>query len=259
MARSRSIKPGFFKNDTLAEIEPLGRLLFAGLWTIADREGRLEDRPKRIKAELLPYDDCDVEQLLQELHNYGFILRYEVEGERYIQISKFRKHQNPHKNEPPSDIPAPVNHSVNHSDTSTVQAPEHSDINPEDYYNKIKDYYNKIKDYSDIQDYTSDFEAFWTEYPRKKEKRRAFNAWLKLQKLPAKIRPRTEDLIAAARHYAEYCKKNVRDPTFIKYPATFLSVRDRPWEEYVSSVPAETEEDAERKKRREKYKDVYLS
>ena len=60
MARSRNIKPGFFLNDDLAECEPLARLLFAGLWCIADREGRLEDRPKRIKIEVLPYDNCDV-------------------------------------------------------------------------------------------------------------------------------------------------------------------------------------------------------
>ena len=48
MARARILKPGFFANELLAEIHPYGRLLFAGLWTLADREGRLEDRPKRI-------------------------------------------------------------------------------------------------------------------------------------------------------------------------------------------------------------------
>ena len=95
MARSRNIKPGFFLNDQLAEIEPLGRLLFAGLWCIADREGRLEDRPRRIKAEVLPYDNCDVDELLNQLAGRGFIVRYEVDGEGYIQVVNFIKHQNP--------------------------------------------------------------------------------------------------------------------------------------------------------------------
>jgi hypothetical protein len=117
MARSRNIKPGFFTNDELAEIEPLGRLLFAGLWTIADREGRLEDRPKKIKIEVLPYDDCDVDSLLQKLTDKGFILRYEINGARYIQIITFTEHQNPHKNEKPSTLPAPELYG-----TSTVQA-----------------------------------------------------------------------------------------------------------------------------------------
>lgn len=96
MARARNIKPGFFTNDRLAEISPLGRLLFAGIWTIADREGRLDDRPKKIKAEVLPYDACDVERLLQDLHEVGFIRRYEAGGHRFIQVVKWSKHQNPH-------------------------------------------------------------------------------------------------------------------------------------------------------------------
>ena len=36
MARTRSIKPSFFKNEYLAECEPMARLLFVGLWTLAD-------------------------------------------------------------------------------------------------------------------------------------------------------------------------------------------------------------------------------
>jgi len=49
MARTRSIKPSFFKNEFLAECEPMARLLFVGLWTLADRDGRLELRPRRIE------------------------------------------------------------------------------------------------------------------------------------------------------------------------------------------------------------------
>lgn len=105
MARARNIKPGFFLNDNLAEIEPLGRLLFAGLWCIADREGRLEDRPKKIKAEVLPYDDCDADKLLNALYEAEFIIRYTVDGQNYIQIANFLKHQNPHPREVPSIIP----------------------------------------------------------------------------------------------------------------------------------------------------------
>ncbi|HCD1767669.1 TPA: hypothetical protein NBI39_005205 [Klebsiella pneumoniae] len=108
MARSRNIKPGFFTNDELAECHPLGRLLFAGLWTIADKEGRLDDRPKKIKAMLLPFDEADCDALLQQLNDHKFIIRYRVNGECYIQISNWKKHQNPHCKEAASEIPAPV-------------------------------------------------------------------------------------------------------------------------------------------------------
>ena len=109
MARARNIKPGFFTNEYLSDLQPLARLLFIGLWCYADREGRLEDRPRRLKTDILPYDNCDVEKLLNTLVESPerFIIRYEVDGKRYIQISNFLKHQNPHIKEPESIIPAP--------------------------------------------------------------------------------------------------------------------------------------------------------
>jgi hypothetical protein len=105
--RARLLKPGFFKNEGLAELPFEGRLLYAGLWTLADREGRLEDRPARLKIELFPYDPVDVDQLLAWLHNRGFIRRYVVEGRRCIWIPTFLDHQHPHLREPASTLPDP--------------------------------------------------------------------------------------------------------------------------------------------------------
>lgn len=106
MARIRYIKPGFFTNEALADCQPLARLLFSGLWVIADREGRLEDRPRKIKIEILPYDDCDISALITELETARLLTRYEVGGNRFIQITNFVKHQNPHPKEPASTIPS---------------------------------------------------------------------------------------------------------------------------------------------------------
>lgn len=108
MARTRYLKPGFFQNDRLAELGPWHRLLFAGLWTIADRCGRLEDRPKRIKGELFPYDTVDVDALLADLSAGPdpFVVRYEADGRRYLALPKFLSHQKIHANEAPSVIPA---------------------------------------------------------------------------------------------------------------------------------------------------------
>ena len=107
MARARNIKPGFFKNELLAEMPPETRLLFMGLWCLADREGRFEDRPKKIKMELFPCDSFSIEDSLALLAKDGFLLRYEVDGKRYAQVVNFTKHQMPHHKEVPSDIPAP--------------------------------------------------------------------------------------------------------------------------------------------------------
>jgi hypothetical protein len=99
VARARNIKPKFFQNEELAEVPALGRLLFIGLWTICDFRGCLEYRPKRIRAQLLPYDECDTESLLNNLEKSGFIQIYSVMGQRYIKIVTFERHQTPHKNE----------------------------------------------------------------------------------------------------------------------------------------------------------------
>ena len=55
MARARNIKPSFFMNEDLGQADPLVSLLFISLWCLADREGRLEDRPLKIKAQTFPY------------------------------------------------------------------------------------------------------------------------------------------------------------------------------------------------------------
>lgn len=108
MARTRSIKPAFFTNEHLSELPPETRLLFIALWTIADRDGRMEDRPKRIKAEVFPYDNYDLDVMLLQLHHKKFITRYSINGARYIQINNFARHQNPHPKEQSNGYPEPL-------------------------------------------------------------------------------------------------------------------------------------------------------
>lgn len=105
MARARNIKPGLFSNELLVELPAFDRLAFIGLWCLADREGRLEDRVKRIKIELFPCDDYDVEEGLARLAAAGFISRYQVAGFSVIEIINFQKHQSPHGSEKDSTLP----------------------------------------------------------------------------------------------------------------------------------------------------------
>lgn len=121
MARIRTIKPEFFKHEGIAELPAMTRLFFIGMWLHADIEGKLEDRPKRLKIEIFPYDNYDVEKGLTELQNAGFISRYKgnanVNGRilspeqpttevAVIKIANFNKHQKIDKvNEKPSQLP----------------------------------------------------------------------------------------------------------------------------------------------------------
>lgn len=107
MARLRTLKPGFFANEALAALPHAARLLFAGLWTIADREGRLVDRPPYIRGQIFPYENAPVERLLAALEEAGFIVRYAVGGQRLIAIPTWRRHQHPHWGEADSQLPPP--------------------------------------------------------------------------------------------------------------------------------------------------------
>jgi hypothetical protein len=108
VARIRTIKPQFFFNEDLARLPERTRLFYIGLWTQVDREGRGEDRPVRLRAEIFPYHpEIDAEEIMLELAGWGFLRRYSVNRDKYFVIDKFKEHQAPHHREPESKIPAP--------------------------------------------------------------------------------------------------------------------------------------------------------
>ena len=99
MGRIRTIKPAFFKHEELFDLEansglPI-RLSFAGLWTIADKQGRFKWKPRAIKSDVLPFDDLDFELILDELVGAGLLIKYEVGGELFGCIASFSEHQRP--------------------------------------------------------------------------------------------------------------------------------------------------------------------
>jgi len=112
LARQRIIHPNFFTNPELAELPMAARLLFIALWTLADNEGRLEDSPARIRLASLPYDQEDIDALLVTLATAGFIVRYAVDGRKFLEVTNFKRFQHPHPNEAKSVIPASTSDNV---------------------------------------------------------------------------------------------------------------------------------------------------
>lgn len=137
--RARNLKPAIFKNEFLAKLDPNAFILFTGLWCLADRDGRLEDRPDRIEAEIFPFkfQKIKVDHLLDLLSNQPepFIRRYIKDGKRYIQIINFIKHQFPHHREQPSTIPPMPRESLGLAQDKPESSPSESPIpillNPE--------------------------------------------------------------------------------------------------------------------------------
>ena len=109
MARIRTIKPEFFLDEVLFDLEKQTRLpvrlAYAGLWTQADREGRFEWKPRQLKAAIQPHDRLDFAKVLDALERSGRVEHYAVDGREYGRIRSWKRHQVINNKERESNIP----------------------------------------------------------------------------------------------------------------------------------------------------------
>lgn len=239
MSRTRLIKPALFENELLGQMEGDMVLTFIGLWCVADREGRLEDRPLRLKAKLFPYRQVSIENALSQLTEGGFLIRYQVNDEAFIEIVNFLKHQHPHHKEQASDIPpvpdnlrakegrstglAPTKESscpsltLNPSPDTLTFNPSSPDGEQEvSIAHAVEAKASKPKRARSSPENDPHFTAFWEAYPRKVNKQGAFIAWRK-----AKL-PMIANIIAALNAQAESEQWQKEGGKFIPNPSTWL-------------------------------------
>lgn len=255
MARIRSLKIGFYQNEHLAALSAHHRLLFAGLWLIADRAGRIEDRPVKIRAELFPYESSlDIDAMLTDLSGpCESLRRYTVDGQRYIQICKFLRHQNPHPKEAPSQIPKETEESL-----AKTQSREITRKATDEPCNFIDEPGGSGSGYGNgsgngngstpplaalapavsttttkaakIELLPVGFPEFWAAYPKRKNKPDAIRSWKKQN-------PPLAEVIAALSwqvNQPQWCKEGGQ---FIPGPERYLNQRS--WEEEPFHVPNE--------------------
>jgi hypothetical protein len=133
MPRIRSIKPGFFRSEDVSALPLRARLTWIGLWTHCDDAGRAKDNARLIKGDIWPLDAVglrDIEEDLETLATHGRIVRYEVDGKRYLEIVNWHAHQAISK-PTPSRIPAPSQGRI----LTDEEPPEDLDDAPEaDHY-----------------------------------------------------------------------------------------------------------------------------
>lgn len=228
--RARNLKPSIFKNELLATSDPLHAWVFEGLWCLADREGRLEDRPRRIHLEInagRAYEGTEAS--LNWLAENGFITRYTAQQTAYIQVVNFKKHQNPHVREPASSIPAPDEHgagtvqgSVEHQSgpaLSPFLIPDSPFPLPESHTSASPSLRVKVSRETVEQDWMLDFKLV---YPS----RAGDQGWRKAQKAAnARIAEghTPAEFIDGAKRYGEYCKATGSVGTqYVKSAAAFL-------------------------------------
>lgn len=218
--RARNIKPGFFINCELSEVDFPARLLFIGLWCYADREGRFEWKPKQIKAAIFPYDNVNIEKLLCNLMSLHVITCHDGVG----YVEHFRKHQNPHPHEAKSVLPPKPEQNQCHDMSLTLHGMScecNADVMIPDVM---------IPDSKPLSDYSDDFLTFWKIYPAKTGKGDAWKSW-------KKTKPDLQTVLTAL---AWQVKSKKWLDGFIPNPATYLNQRrweDEPEQKTCASVP----------------------
>lgn len=107
--RKRTLSPGFFQDAELLDLQPLDRLLFAGLWCYCDKAGRVLDKPTDLKIRILPNDAHDVDAALNRLTEKGLLIRYRSGRIPVIAMKprSWSETQRIHPNEPDSALPPP--------------------------------------------------------------------------------------------------------------------------------------------------------
>jgi hypothetical protein len=191
MARTRLIKPEFFKHGDLYDAEkasglPL-RIAFAGLWCQADREGRFVWKPRELKLDVLPYDDADFAAVLDALERAGFVTRYVVDGKEFGFIPSLKQHQHFNVREGASKLPAPPEYptstvpvpSSHRTDTPDTDTDTDTVITTVAVAPVMQGKAGKKRPTTRRTDYSPEFESWWSSYPaaQRDSKVEAFAQW----------------------------------------------------------------------------------
>lgn len=81
------------------------------------------------------------------------------------------------------------------------------------------------------EEYTPEFEEFWSVYPTYgRRKKAAFDAWKRLLRLKAAT---PAVLIHAARRYAEHCRATCKEEQYTLHAASFLGPVKEAWKDYI--------------------------
>lgn len=96
MSNRRMITSDLFEDEIIGGLPMTDRLLWVGLITIADDQGRLPDNPALIRSKVFPYDEIPISEIndaLLHLAETNRITRYQIGNKKCIQINNWWKHQ----------------------------------------------------------------------------------------------------------------------------------------------------------------------
>lgn len=90
MARKRMIDPNIWQSEDFSKLSTLGKLVFIGLFSLADDEGRGRCNPVYLKSTLFPYEEgirsADIDKTLSEISSNMSVIFYSCDGSSYYSL-----------------------------------------------------------------------------------------------------------------------------------------------------------------------------
>ena len=109
MARKRMISPEIWDSENFSKLSVLAKLIFIGMFSNADDEGRGRAKAAFLKSKLFPYDDsmrvADIEAALDEVAANMSVTIYSHDGNEYYSFDNWNKWQRVDKPSPSSIRP----------------------------------------------------------------------------------------------------------------------------------------------------------
>ena len=93
VARIRTVKPEFWTSEQIVSCSMPTRLLFIGMWNFCDDNGVHPASASRLKMEVFPGDNIEVENMIKELITKGLLAEYQVDGKNFWIVTGWKKHQ----------------------------------------------------------------------------------------------------------------------------------------------------------------------
>jgi len=220
--RIRSIRPEFWSSEDVAAMDWHTRLVFIGLWSYVDDNGVGRDNERLIVADLFPLDADPRESLarvsraLLGLSEGGQIVRYEVDGKRYLHIVKWLTHQRVDKRGK-DRYPLPTcDDAIIRESVATVSGDTRESVAPGEGERGRRGEGEKTPAPAPATPArASDFDEFWKLYPKKVEKVDARRKFAKAVKEVG-----LDVVMAGVRRLAS--DPNLPDKQYIPNPAKWL-------------------------------------
>lgn len=109
-SRQRFIHPEFWNDEDIAKLPFECRLFFAGLFSNADDDGRIQANPAYLRSVIFPFDDIAVARVKEMRDTVISVIKsivfYHVDDKEYIAFKSWNRWQKP-KYPTPSKLPPP--------------------------------------------------------------------------------------------------------------------------------------------------------